>query len=101
MTMAELETAVRERARPIAIVFDNEAYGTIRMHQQHEGRPIVGTELGAIDFAEVARACGVEGFTVESDDAFEPALRAALEARAPVVIHLRVDRRWVSVDEGP
>src|SRR6185312_2004182 len=33
MTMAELETAVREKAKVIAIVFDNERYGTIRMHQ--------------------------------------------------------------------
>src|SRR4029079_9139359 len=33
MTMAELETAVREKARVVAIVFDNERYGTIRMHQ--------------------------------------------------------------------
>ena len=101
MTMAELETAVRERARPIVIVFDNQAYGTIRMHQQREGRAIVGTELGAIDFAEVARACGALGLTVEDDAAFEPALAQALEARCPVVIHMHVDRRWVSVDEGP
>ena len=37
MTMAELETAVREKARVIAIVFDNERYGTIRMHQERRG----------------------------------------------------------------
>ena len=33
MTMAELETAVREGARVIVLVFDNERYGTIRMWQ--------------------------------------------------------------------
>jgi thiamine pyrophosphate-dependent acetolactate synthase large subunit-like protein len=33
MTMAELETAVREQTRVIVICFDNERYGTIRMHQ--------------------------------------------------------------------
>ena len=31
MTMAELETAVREGARVVVVVFDNERYGTIRM----------------------------------------------------------------------
>ena len=37
MTMAELETAVREGARIIVLVFDNERYGTIRMWQDRRG----------------------------------------------------------------
>ena len=37
MTMAELETAVRENARVIVLVFDNERYGTIRMWQERRG----------------------------------------------------------------
>jgi len=101
MSMAELETAVRERARVIAIVFDNEEFGTIRMHQEHAGLAPVGTTTGPIDFADVARATGALGFTVSEDAEFEPALREALAARQPSVIHLHVDRAWVSVDEGP
>lgn len=101
MSMAELETAVRERARVIAIVFDNGEYGTIRMYQDRAGLAPTGTTLGPIDFAAVARAAGALGFTVEDDAAFEPALREALAARQPAVIHLRVDRAWISVDEGP
>ena len=42
MTMAELETAVREKAKVIAIVFDNERYGTIRMHQDRRGAGTTG-----------------------------------------------------------
>ena len=37
MTMAELETAVREGARIIVLVFDNERFGTIRMWQADPG----------------------------------------------------------------
>ena len=33
MTMSELETAVREHATVVALVFDNQRYGTIRAHQ--------------------------------------------------------------------
>ena len=44
------------------------------------------------------RASALPGVRVESDDAFEPALRAALGSRRPTVLHLVVDRRWVSVD---
>jgi acetolactate synthase-1/2/3 large subunit len=100
MTMAELETAVRENARVVVLAFDNERYGTIRMHQEarDSGEPIA-TDLGPIDFTAVARACGARGTRVETDDAFEGALRQALAADRPTVIQLTLDRRWLSVDD--
>jgi acetolactate synthase-1/2/3 large subunit len=101
MTMSELETAVREHVRPIAIVFDNRQYGTIHMHQERDGHTVAGTDLGPIDFAAAARAFGASGYSVESDSEFEPALVAALAGRVPAVIHLRLDPRWVSVDQTP
>jgi len=101
MTMNELETAVREGTRPIAIVFDNGQYGTIRMHQEREGRAITASDLGPIDFAAVARASGALGFTVTDDAGIVPALTEALASARPCVIHLSVDRRWVSVDKRP
>jgi acetolactate synthase-1/2/3 large subunit len=102
MTMAELETAVREGLRVIALVFDNERYGTIRMHQDREDRQAIATDLGPVDFAAIARACGARGVRVESDAGFESALRQALAtADRPTVIQLALDRRWVSVDDHP
>jgi hypothetical protein len=98
MSVAELETAVREGARPIVLVFDNERYGTIRDHQDRRGFASVGTELGPVDWSAVAEAFGAAGARVERDEEFEPALRAALASRRPTVLHLAVDRRWVSVD---
>ena len=98
MSVAELETAVREGARPVVLVFDNARYGTIRDHQDRRGMPPVATDLGPVDWAAVAEGFGAAGVRVESDDAFEPALRAALSSRHPTVLHLVVDRRWVSVD---
>lgn len=100
MSMAELETAVREHARVVVLAFDNERYGTIRMHQERrEGSEPVGTDLGPIDFAAIARACGARGVRVDTDEAFEPALRQALAGDRATVIQLVLDRRWVSVDE--
>ena len=102
MTMAELETAVREHARVIVVAFDNERYGTIRMWQDRRGTGQgVATELGPIDFAAVARACGARGTRVERDDEFEPALRQALATDRPTVIHVALDRSWLSVDDRP
>ena len=98
MTMNELETAVREHATVIAIVFDNQRYGTIRVHQDRRGTGAgESTDLGPIDFAAAAAALGVAGVRIEDDDAFEPALVAALATGATTVLHLPLDRRWRSV----
>lgn len=99
MTMNELETAVRQRLSVVVLVFDNQRYGTIRMHQDREGRPAAATDLGPIDFASVARAMGAHGITVERDDQVPDAIRAALAADGPTVIHMTLDRAWVSVDQ--
>ncbi len=100
MTMAELETAVRENARVIVLVFDNERYGTIRMWQERRGTGIgVATDLGPVDFAAIARAMGARGVRVERDDDVATAVRQALSESRPTVIQLTLDRRWISVDQ--
>ena len=101
MTMNELETAVREGAHPIAIVLDNQRYGSIAAQQLREGRPTASTDLGSIDFAAVARAHGAIGLSVTDDAGFEIALREAITSRQPSVIHVTVDRAWRSVDDNP
>ncbi len=104
MTMAELETAVREKARVIAIVFDNERYGTIRMHQDRRAGGTsegIATDLGPIDFAAIARACGARGVRVETNSAFEQALRQALATDRTTVIQVALDRGWVAPDAPP
>ena len=56
MTMNELETAVREGARPVVIVFDNQRYGTIRAIRRPAARGWGRRpSSGRIDFAAVAR----------------------------------------------
>jgi acetolactate synthase-1/2/3 large subunit len=97
MTGQELATATaqglgRGSAKLISIVVDNGTYGTIRMHQEREypGR-VSGSDLGNPDFAALARAYGwFAGERVDTTDAFEPALVAALAADRPALIHLRL-----------
>lgn len=99
MTMAELETAVREHCRLVLLVFDNRRYGTIRMHQDDRGTGQgIATELGPIDIAAVAAGLGARGVRVDDDSRFEATLEEALAHDGPTVIHLQLDRAWVSVD---
>lgn len=101
MTMAELETSVREGAHPIVIVLDDRRYTTIAMYQARDGRPTNSSELGPIDFKAVAQAHGALGFSVTRDAEFEPALREAIASRQTSLLHVTLDRAWVSVDENP
>ncbi|MGK2851977.1 MAG: thiamine pyrophosphate-dependent enzyme, partial [Candidatus Limnocylindrales bacterium] len=74
--------------------------GTIRMWQGRRGTGEgIATELGPVDFAGIARAMGARGVRVEHDAEFEDALRQAMAEDRPTLIHLQLDRRWVSVDE--
>ena len=98
MTMNELATAAREHATVVALVFDNQRYGTIRAHQDRRGSGAgETTDLGPVDFVAAAVALGVHGVRVDDDAAFEPALAAALASGETTVLHLPFDRRWRSV----
>jgi acetolactate synthase-1/2/3 large subunit len=102
MTMAEMETAVRERAHVIVVVFDNGRFGTIWRRQEERGAGIgLGTQLGPIDFAAVAAACGALGLSVATDEEFEPALRQAIEDGRPALLHLTLDPAWTTPDSVP
>lgn len=96
MTGQELATAVQYRAGVLFIVFNNNAYGTIRMHQEREypGR-VSGTGLQNPDFAALARAYGAFGESVDTTAGFTAALGRAQqhieETGMPALIELRYD----------
>jgi acetolactate synthase I/II/III large subunit len=101
MTGQELATAVQYRAGLILIVFNNNMFGTIRMHQEREypGR-VSGTELHNPDFAALAQAYGGQGEVVEKTADFGPALQRAVaftnEQKLPAVIELRYDGNLIT-----
>ncbi len=92
MTGQELATAVARKLRLLIIVVDNGMYGTIRAHQERDypGR-VSASDLVNPDFAALATSYGALGLSVETTEAFAPALEQALAHEAgPVVIHLKL-----------
>jgi len=97
MTGQELATAVQEKANVIFLVFNNNMYGTIRMHQEKRFPDrISGTALTNPDYAALAAAHGAFGTTVTHTEGFAPAFQAALESGGPALIELRYDPEMVS-----
>jgi acetolactate synthase-1/2/3 large subunit len=92
MTGQEMATAMAHGARKlICVVVDNGTYGTIRMHQEREypGR-VSGSDLHNPDFAAMARAFGWQAFSAERTADVEPALRQAIAAQTPTLLHLKL-----------
>src|SRR5207249_2881477 len=80
MLMGELATCVKYKLPVKIVVVKNNALGMIKWEQLIlEGFPEFGVELQPIDFAKVAEACGVPGYTLEDPKDAPALLRRALE----------------------
>jgi acetolactate synthase-1/2/3 large subunit len=102
MTGQELVTAVQEGLPVKVVLGDNEAYGTIAMHQHKRIGPdgLFAVLLRSPDFAAVARAYGVAAFTVARTAEFADAFAAALAHPGPALVHVKTDLRDISA-AGP
>ena len=75
-------TCVRERIPATAVVFNNRQWGAEKKNQVlWFGDRYVGVNLENPSFAEVARAMGAEGITVDDVSQVGDALRAATDAQ--------------------
>jgi acetolactate synthase-1/2/3 large subunit len=97
MTGQELATAFHHGVAPIVLVFNNQMYGTIRMHQEraYPGR-VSGTALTNPDFAKFIEAFGGHGEVVSETAEFTPAFRRAVESGKPAVIELRMNPEQIT-----
>src|SRR5699024_10916951 len=98
MTANELETAVRYHIPIIAVVFNNNMYGTIRMHQEmHYPEKVIGTDLGDVSFEKMAKSVGAAGYTVRTIEEFQQAFQKAKEANSVSVIEIITEKEQISV----
>ncbi|HAH09575.1 MAG TPA: thiamine pyrophosphate-binding protein [Alphaproteobacteria bacterium] len=92
MAVQELATAVQHELAIIVLVFNNNMYGTIRMHQErHYPAHVSATSLRNPDFAAMAESYGALGLKVTRTEDFEAAFKAAQAAGRPALIELAID----------
>ncbi|WP_059103285.1 thiamine pyrophosphate-binding protein [Shouchella shacheensis] len=89
---ALLATAVEENIPVVWVVMNNSAFGTIAGLQKAHYDTTFGTvfkkdgESYSPNFAEIAKAYGVEGIKLTSADQFKPALEEAIQSGKPFVL---------------
>ncbi len=88
-TLQELATARRYQLPVVLVVFNNEAFGNVRLLQERQFGRSYATELTNPDFMHLAKAFGVDGIRVSNPAGLAGALAGALAARRPALIEAR------------
>jgi acetolactate synthase-1/2/3 large subunit len=89
-TIAELESAARQRLGFVVVLADDQAWGiTLTAQREMFGHGIT-SELGPARYDLVAEAFGGRGVRVTKADEIEPAIREGLTSEQPTLIHVPV-----------
>jgi acetolactate synthase-1/2/3 large subunit len=92
MTASELATLARLDENVTVLVFRNEVWGSIAIHQDREYGIRYGTELVHVpDFGDLAQSFGVQGLRVETPDELDATLEKALSSPRPVLVEIFTD----------
>lgn len=95
-SMQELEVMKRFQMPVISIIFNNDTLGWIKhVQRDHYDENYFSTDYAHIDFATVARGCGVRGHTVTTLDELRDALQKEVNPAGPAVIEVISDQ-WES-----
>lgn len=88
----ELLTAVQHNIPVIWIIFDDSEFKLIKMFEVTTFGETALVEFTNPDYVGYAKACGAQGFRVQTLDEFESAFRAALASGKPTLIDAHITR---------
>jgi acetolactate synthase-1/2/3 large subunit len=88
----ELMTALQNEVPVIWVIFNDDEYKLVKVYQLANYQESALVEFQNPDFAAYARACGADGYSVDSLDDFEQAFAAAISSGRPTVIDAKISR---------
>jgi pyruvate dehydrogenase (quinone) len=88
MLLCEFLTAVHHKLPVKVVVYNNSAFGLITLEAESIGLPAYrkGIEFPNPDFAALARACGVQGFSARKPGDLKAAISEAFAADGPAIV---------------
>lgn len=93
--LADIETAVRYKSPLVIVIMDNLSLAFEYHEQKYRWNGNVVAEANdftAVDFALAAKALGANGLTATNRETLRTAVKTALNAEGPTVIHALVDK---------
>jgi acetolactate synthase-1/2/3 large subunit len=104
MSGFELMTAVQYGIPVIWIIFNDSEFKLIKLEQLQKYHQAALVEFNNPDYVAYAKACGAEGYRVETIEEFETAFQSALQSGKPCLIDAAISRlavpRYIPSPEG-
>lgn len=92
MLMCDFVTAVKYKLPVKIFIFNNAKLGLIQMEQEaSSGNPEYQTGLYNPDYAEYAKICGGEGYTIKQASELESTVQTALKSNRPCIVNVFVN----------
>ncbi|WP_374949980.1 thiamine pyrophosphate-dependent enzyme [Mucilaginibacter sp.] len=91
MLLGDLATITQYKLPIKIIVFNNRSLGMVKLEMEVAGLPDWQTEMHNPDFAMVAKAMGIKGFTVTDPDDAKQALQEAFMYNGPALVNIFTD----------
>lgn len=91
MLLGDLATITQYKLPIKIIVFNNRSLGMVKLEMEVAGLPDWQTDMYNPDFAMVAQAMGMKGFTVTDPDHVKQALQEAFMYKGPALVNIMTD----------
>lgn len=91
MMMGDLATIVQYKLPVKVIVFNNHSLGMVKLEMEVAGLPDWQTDMYNPDFAAVALAMGMRGFSIEDPEDVESRLAEILALDGPALVNIYTD----------
>lgn len=91
MLLGDLATITQYKLPIKIIVFNNRSLGMVKLEMEVAGLPDWQTDMHNPDFAMVAQAMGIKGFTVTDPDHVKQALQEAFMYKGPALVNIMTD----------
>lgn len=97
MLMGDLITLIQHKLPVKIVVFNNSALSFVELEMKAAGYLETGTELVEQNFANIAKAIGIEGFRVENPEDLEGVIKQAFSSDKPAIVDVVVNRQELSL----
>ena len=92
MSSQEITVAIQQRLPVIYVILNDAGLGMVKHGQRLTGAESVGFELPVIDYAAMARAMGVESYTIDSVAELRALdVKSICQRRGPTLLDVRID----------
>ncbi|KTD36516.1 Pyruvate dehydrogenase [Legionella nautarum] len=88
MLLGDLMTIAQYKLPIKLIVFNNRTLGMVELEMQVAGLPNWQTKMVNPNFAQLAEACGIRGYSIKNPEELEPTLREAFSYEAAVLVEV-------------